>query len=78
MSQLCASVGSEVMRDKSTNRVHRGWREALVQEATRFPIWATDHWMAIMNNSPGAGEDILDVLTALPEAQNDIYNPIPR
>lgn len=78
VSQLCASVGSEVMRDNSTNKVHPEWREALVKEAKEFPVWATDHWMEIMNNSPGAGEDILDVLSVRPEAQNDTYNPIPR
>lgn len=78
VSQLCASVGSEVMRDNSTHRVHPEWTKALAREAQLWPVWATDHWMEIMNNSPGAGEDILDVLSVRPEAENHTYNPVPR
>eukprot|EP00437_Effrenium_voratum_P008461 CAMPEP_0181426608 /NCGR_PEP_ID=MMETSP1110-20121109/15749_1 /TAXON_ID=174948 /ORGANISM="Symbiodinium sp., Strain CCMP421" /LENGTH=1071 /DNA_ID=CAMNT_0023549805 /DNA_START=29 /DNA_END=3244 /DNA_ORIENTATION=+ len=78
VSQLCASVASVVMRDNSSHRVHPEWREALVKQATEFPDWATQRWMEIMNNSPGAGEDILDVLTVRPAAQSDTYNPVPR
>lgn len=78
VSRLCASVGPEVMRDNSTNEVHHSWREALVKEASEKPVRAAEHWMEIMNNSAGAGEDILDALTVLPQAQSDAFNPVPR
>lgn len=86
VSELCTSVAAELVRDPTTGLVAPAWQKALLNQATKEhpvglvggPKSATEYWMEIMNLAPIAGEDILDVLTIRPKAQNDNYNAIPK